>query len=58
MMIETGIHNFGLFVVIAGQVFGSVAMIKAGAPYLFWMLGTALAVVIANTVRRPGTARG
>lgn len=51
MMIETGIHNFGLFVVIASQVFGSLAMVRAGAPYLFWMLGTATGVVILNKMR-------
>lgn len=50
MMIETGIHNFGLFVVISAEVFGSVAMIKAGAPYLLWMLATAIAVVSLNRI--------
>lgn len=58
MMIETGIHNFGLFVVIAREVFGSVPMIQAGAPYLFWMLATAMIVVVLNArrSRRPAVA--
>jgi predicted Na+-dependent transporter len=44
-MIECGIQNFGLYIVISSVFFRSVEMLEAGVPYLFWMLLTSLCVV-------------
>jgi BASS family bile acid:Na+ symporter len=46
IMIEVGIQNFGLFIVISSVFFRSEAMTQAGTPYLFWMLGTGVAIVV------------
>lgn len=46
IMIEVGIQNFGLFIVIASVFFRNEAMAEAGTPYLFWMLGTGVAIVV------------
>lgn len=63
IMIEVGIQNFGLFIVIASVFFRSEAMVEAGTPYLFWMLGTGVAVVVVQkslerrrSAREPGVA--
>jgi BASS family bile acid:Na+ symporter len=45
LMIECGIQNFGLYIVISSVFFRSVEMLEAGVPYLFWMLLTSLCVV-------------
>lgn len=51
IMIEVGIQNFGLFIVISTVFFRSEAMLAAGTPYLFWMLGTGVAIVVIQKIR-------
>jgi len=48
VMIEVGIQNFGLFIVISSVFFRNEAMAEAGTPYLFWMLGTGVAIVVVQ----------
>jgi predicted Na+-dependent transporter len=48
LMIESGIQNFGLYIVISSVFFRSVEMLEAGVPYLFWMLLTSLVVVFVH----------
>jgi hypothetical protein len=57
-MIEVGIQNFGLFIVISSVFFRNEAMAEAGTPYLFWMLGTGVAIVVLQRMRdrRTGAA--
>ncbi|HZG09879.1 MAG TPA: bile acid:sodium symporter [Allosphingosinicella sp.] len=58
IMIEVGIQNFGLFIVISSVFFRNEAMAEAGTPYLFWMLGTGVAIVVLQRMRdrRTGAA--
>jgi BASS family bile acid:Na+ symporter len=45
LMIETGIQNFGLYILISSVFFRSTEMLEVGVPYLFWMLLTSIAVI-------------
>lgn len=57
IMIEVGIQNFGLFIVISSVFFRSEAMAEAGTPYLFWMLATGVAIVVVQKSHEKRLAR-
>jgi BASS family bile acid:Na+ symporter len=46
LVIETGIQNFGLYILISSVFFRSTEMLEVGVPYLFWMLLTSVAVIV------------
>jgi BASS family bile acid:Na+ symporter len=46
LMIETGIQNFGLYILISSLFFRSPEMLEVGVPYLFWMLLTSIVLIV------------